>query len=112
MKDLIEEHGMRKIDASRKMELTPAAITQYIKGERGGAFAAKIIKSKKTMKILSDLADGLAKGNLSAEDTISKLCEACGAIRADGMVCAMHKEEARGLKGSSCSVCGPSACPQ
>jgi predicted transcriptional regulator len=106
MKDLIEEHGMRKIDVSKRMELTPAAITQYIKGDRGGTFADRIVKSKRAMKVVSDLAEALAKGSISAEDTIGRLCEACSAIRADGIMCAVHKEEAPGLRGSSCGVCG------
>lgn len=105
MKDLIQEHGMRKIDVSKKMELTPAAITQYSKGDRGGAFVNTVVKSKKAMKVVSDLADALAKGSISAEDVINKLCEACGEIRADGMVCGLHKEEEPGLKGTLCGVC-------
>ncbi len=109
MNDLINEHGMRKIDVSRKMELTPAAITQYAKGERGKAFVDTVVKSKKAMRVVSDLSDALAKGTISAEDVINKLCEACGAIRADGMVCAMHEEEEPRLKESSCTVCGPTA---
>lgn len=106
--DLVKEHGMRKIDVSRKMELTPAAITQYEKGDRGKAFVGTIVKSKKAMKVVSDLADALAKGTISAEDVINKLCEACGAIRADGMVCGLHKEEEPGLKGTACGVCDSS----
>jgi hypothetical protein len=105
MKDLIKEHGLRKIDVSKKMELTPAAITQYTKGNRGGAFTDRIVKSKKAMKVVSDLAEALAKGGISGEDAISKLCEACATIRADGIVCGLHREEAPGLKGSTCGVC-------
>jgi len=38
MKELREKYNMRKIDASTRIELTTAAITQYFKGERGAIF--------------------------------------------------------------------------
>ncbi len=81
MKDLIEEYKMRKIDVSIKMGLTPAAITQYIKGDRGATFKQKVAESEETMKILSELAEALAKDNVSEETIENKLCKACMTIR-------------------------------
>jgi predicted transcriptional regulator len=110
VKDLIQKHSMRKIDASKKMELTPAAITHYMKGERGKVFADEIIKSEKTMKIISDLAEALARDDIPAENTIDKLCEACSTIRAEGIICELHKEKLPALKECSCTICERSAC--
>lgn len=110
MKNLVQEHSMRKIDASKKMELTPAAITQYMKGERGNAFAEQISKSEKTMKIISDLAEALAKDDVPAGDAIDKLCEACSTIRAEGIICDLHKEGLPSLKESECVICERSNC--
>ena len=110
MKDLLQKHNIRKIDASKKMELTPAAITQYMKGERGKAFADEIIKSEKTMKIISNLAEALAKDNIPAENTIDKLCEACSTIRAEGIICGLHKEKLPALKECTCAICERSVC--
>lgn len=81
MKDLIEGYKLRKIDVSTKMRLTPAAITQYIKGDRGTAFKEKVAKSKETVKILSELAEALAKDNVSEKIVMDRLCKACMAIR-------------------------------
>ncbi len=105
MKNLIQEHNMRKIDASKKMELTPAAITQYMKGVRGEAFADKIARSEKTMKIISDLARALARDDIPAESTIDKLCEACSTIRAEGIICGIHKEKLPSLQECECVIC-------
>jgi predicted transcriptional regulator len=105
LKDLIEKQNLRKIDASKRMELTPAAITQYMKGERGKAFAEKISKSGKAMKIVSDLAEALANDDIPAENTIDKLCEACSTIRAEGIICEIHKERLPGLRKSVCTIC-------
>ncbi|MEM2917258.1 MAG: hypothetical protein QXN63_02750 [Candidatus Bathyarchaeia archaeon] len=105
IKNLIEEHNMRKIDVSTKMELTPAAITQYMKGERGAGFIDEIVKSEKTMKILSELAEALAKEKMPTETVIDKLCEACITIRSEGIVCKLHQKELPTLKESKCTIC-------
>jgi predicted transcriptional regulator len=110
MKDLVQQHGMRRIDASKKMELTPAAITQYMKGERGKAFAEQLEKSEKTMRIISEFAEALAKQDIPIDDMISKLCEVCYTVRAEGIICGLHEEESPSLKGSSCDVCGRETC--
>jgi len=110
MKDLIQKHNMRKIGASRKMELTPAAITQYMKGARGKAFTDEITKSEKTMKIISDLADALARNDIPAKDIIDKLCEACSTIRAEGIICGLHQEKLPALKECTCAICERSVC--
>jgi predicted transcriptional regulator len=108
MKDLIKKHNMRKIDASAKMELTPAAITLYTKGKRGATFVDEITKSEKTMKILSELTETLAKDNMPTETIIDKLCRACVTIRSEGIICGLHQKELHALKESKCRVCEPS----
>jgi len=90
MKNLMEKYGMRKIDVSAKMGLTPAAITQYMKGERGAAFVEKIAKSEETMKTLSELVEALAEENVSTEILMDKLCKACMTIRSEG-ICRVHQ---------------------
>jgi predicted transcriptional regulator len=105
IKNLIEEHNMRKIDVSEKMELTPAAITQYMKGERGATFLNEITKSEKTMKILSELVEALAKEKVPTETVIDKLCEACVTIRSEGIICELHQKELPTLKESKCMIC-------
>jgi len=90
------------------MELTPAAITQYMKGQRGATFIDEIVKSEKTMKILSEIAEALATDKVSAETTIEKLCEACITIRTEGIMCRLHEKEFPALKERKCALCEPS----
>jgi len=108
MKDLVEKHNMRKIDVSAKMELTPAAITQYLKGERGVAFVDGVSQSEKAMKIVSDIAETLARNDISVEGLMEKLCMACNAIRSEGIICQLHKKNLPALK--ECTVCRHSIC--
>ena len=107
MKNLIEKHHMRKIDVSAKMDLTPAAITQYLKGERGATFVDKVAKSEKTMSILSELAQALAEGNVPAETILNKLCSACITLRSEGIICWLHKKDLQTLKEDKCEMCKP-----
>lgn len=105
MRNLIEKYHMRKIDIAAKMELTPSAITQYVKGERGTTFVDRIVKSEKTMKILSELAEALAKDNVPAETLIDKLCKACITIRSEGIICRLHQRDLQALKEYRCEIC-------
>jgi len=108
MKDLIEKHNIRKIDASAKMEVTPAAITQYMKGERGAKLVDRIAKSEKTMKILSELAEAMAKDYVPAETVMNKLCDACFTIRSERIICGLHRKDLPSLKEEcKCVVCAP-----
>ncbi len=108
MKDLIAKHDMRKIDVSKKMQLTPAAITQYLTGKRGAAFEMEILRSKETMDIIADIAETVARNDTSMEKLVEKLCIACNTIRSQGTICQLHKENLQTLK--DCRVCRQTIC--
>lgn len=92
MKDLIERHKMRKIEVSKKMGLTPAAITQYCKGKRGTAFAEEISQSKEIMSIAADIAEMITRSETSTDELAKKLCTACSLIRSSGVICQLQME--------------------
>ena len=105
MKELIEKYNVRKIDASAKMELTPAAITQYLKGERGATFLSEILQSKETMKGVSELAEALARDDVSLEGVIEKLCGICATVRSEELLCRLHEKDLPALKECKCTIC-------
>ncbi|MBS7636435.1 hypothetical protein KEJ37_03705, partial [Candidatus Bathyarchaeota archaeon] len=107
-KELIEKHNMRKIEASEKMELTPAAITQYFKGERGATLANEIAQSEEAMKMISKLAEILTGEDATPESVIEKLCEICATIRYEKVICKLHQEDLPTLKECRCTTCYPS----
>ncbi len=86
-KELVEKYNMRKIDASEKMGLTPAAITQYYKGERGAILIHKIEQSQEAMRMISELADITAQEGITPESIVEKLCEICTTIRYEKTIC-------------------------
>jgi predicted transcriptional regulator len=109
MKELIEKYHMRKIDASTKMELTPAAITQFLKGKRGTMFIHEILQSEETIKRVSKLAETLARKGASMEGVMEQLCEICVTIRSGELVCKLHQKELPALKECKCTICERSA---
>jgi predicted transcriptional regulator len=105
MKELIEKYSMRKVDASAIMELTPAAITQYLKGKRGTMFIHEMLQSEETIKRVSKLAETLARKDASMEDVIEQLCGICETIRSEGLICKLHQQELSALKACKCTIC-------
>ncbi|WP_455276716.1 transcriptional regulator [[Eubacterium] cellulosolvens] len=105
MKELIEKHNMRKIDVSDKMDLTPAAITQYLKGKRGNLFVEEIEDSQEAMMMISKLSDALAKKDTSIDIIIERLCNICTSIRSEGIVCKLHQKDLPALKECKNPIC-------
>lgn len=103
MRRLMERHGMRRIDASRKMELTPAAITQYLKGRRGMTLLEELSRSERALEIISEIAEAMAREEIHAEDLMEKICMACNEIRSQGIICNQHKKECKTIK--ECRIC-------
>ncbi|MCK4320860.1 hypothetical protein KAW11_04510 [Candidatus Bathyarchaeota archaeon] len=105
MRSLVEKHGLRKIDASAKMAVSPAAVTQYMKGGRGSAFVEEMAQSKRAMQIVSELAEALVKDEVPMDVIIKKMCKACRIIRSEGTICKLHQKELPALGDSKCVLC-------
>jgi len=97
-RELIEKHGLSRVRAAEKMELTPAAITQYLKKVRGKTAVQLVESSDEAVKIISEMASDLAKGEASVYDVLQNLCKICQIMRSKGLLCEMHKEILPALK--------------
>lgn len=91
--------GIKKSQIARILGITPAAVSQYLKGKRGRGLKL----DEKTKKAISELADEIAR-NASKGDThvVSGICRACMLARSSGAVCSFHMELA---DMTSCSLC-------
>lgn len=106
-KQLVEEHDLRKTRVAEVMEVTPAAITQYLNRSRGGLASSMVERSDMVMKIVSEIALDLVKGRTPSDMLIMKLCRACYTLRAEELICELHKEampSLRQIKSCSCSL--------
>jgi predicted transcriptional regulator len=104
-RELIEKHGLSRVRAAEKMELTPAAITQYLKKVRGETAIQLIESSDETVKIISEMASDLAKGEASVYDVLQNICKVCQIMRSNGLLCEMHKEILPALKKLEVCTC-------
>jgi len=104
-RELVEKHGLSRVKAAQKMELTPAAITQYLKRVRGETAVQLVESSDEAVKIVSEMASTLAKGEASVYDVLQNICKICQIMRSKGLLCEMHKEILPALKKSEVCEC-------
>jgi len=104
-KELVEKHGLSRVRAAEKMELTPAAITQYLKKVRGETAVQLVESSDEAVKIVSEMANDLARGDASVYDVLQNICKTCQIMRSKGLLCEMHKEILPALKKSEVCEC-------
>jgi len=102
-KELIEKYGLRNTEVAEKMNVTPAAVTQYLNKSRGGTASTTIEGSSRVMGLVSEITRDLAEGESPADLLLLKLCRICQAVRAEGLICDLHREEMPSLRQVSCA---------
>lgn len=109
-KELTERHGLKRSEVAKKMGITPAAVTQYLKSIRGGTAVDLIESSGEATQMISKTADDLARNELSVYDILDNICTVCRAMRSSGLICEMHKDVLPGLKGREACELSPQLC--
>ena len=104
-RELIQKHGLSRVRVAEKMELTPAAVTQYLKKVRGETAVQLIESSDEAVKIISETANDLAKGDASVYDVLQNICKTCQIMRSEGLLCEMHKDILPALKKKEVCEC-------
>jgi predicted transcriptional regulator len=104
-KELIEKFELRKIDVADKMNVTPAAITQYMKRSRGDTASLMIERSGNVKDLVSDISRDLAEKKSPPDVLLMKLCRACRAVRSEGLICDLHKEAMPSLRQVETCAC-------
>lgn len=106
-KELIEKYGLRRTEVAEKMDITPAAVTQYLKRSRGGMASTMVEGSSRVMDLVSDITRDLAQGESPADMLLLKVCLACRAVRAEELICDLHKEAMPSLREVETCACSP-----
>ena len=89
--------GLSQKDASERLGITQAAVSQYVGKKRG-----KDIKLGEDIKeSIRDLARDLVSGN--ANNLVPRVCEICRELKKDEKICELHKEH--DLIPEGCNVC-------
>ncbi len=95
-KELINR-GTTQKEVANLLGLTEAAVSQYVKGKRGG----KLELEEGAKGAIANLADVIVAG----EDVnlITEMCRVCGQVKADRTLCGAHMEHELVPKG--CDAC-------
>ena len=68
---LSEEYEMSNREIAKKLDLTDAAVSQYLSGKRGAGFEL----NEKILTMVRESADRIARGKTSIDEEICKICE-------------------------------------
>jgi len=104
-KKLVEEHGLKPVQAARKMNVTPAAVTQYLQGVRGGVLIDGFFERDDVKLALNGLLEELTKEEVHFPSVIGKICGLCQMVRREGLLCDRCVEVSPTLKEMDCRVC-------
>lgn len=74
--ELYQEYNLPQVEISRKLKTTRSSITQYITKLRAKK-SYKIRKSKKSSKLITRLAEDIAKRNISENNLTRRFCNIC-----------------------------------
>ncbi|MBS7616980.1 hypothetical protein KEJ45_07270 [Candidatus Bathyarchaeota archaeon] len=102
-KQLMTKHGFKQVEIAKLLGVSQPAISLYNHKIRGKAI--NLEKDKEIKKLIEDLADSLATGDMSHKDFILKFCEICKAARAKRLLCDMHKTLDPTFDIEKCELC-------
>lgn len=81
--------GMKQKQISEILDITQPAVSQYISDKRGHGIKFE----PEVQNVIKDFARDLVEGKASQLDIIPKMCEICKKVKAEEVVCQMHKEK-------------------
>lgn len=110
-KELVERYGLKRSEVAKKMVVTPAAVTQYLEGIRGGQAIYLIEGSEKIAEMVSQTADSLVKNDTEICEVLELICNICQVMMSSGLLCEMHQEMLPSLKGRGACDHTDQVCP-
>lgn len=87
-KELIEKHGLTQQSAARLLNVSQAAISNYMRGVRG--IVVNLEQDKDIQNIVSKIAEMLVN-NKDPKDVVSMFNLAIKIITVRGILCSVHK---------------------
>lgn len=86
-RNLIEVHEMKPATVASRMGLTPAAVTQYVSGVRGGRLVDALQRSERIKQVLNEITSELLKTKLDPYAIMPVVCELCKIAREERLLC-------------------------
>lgn len=100
---LIEDYGLMQEEVAKKLEITQAAVSYYIKGKR--AMILKLDDVDEIKSMTNEIADLLFQGKISRREFRLRITEACDLIRDSKLLCEIHKRLEPDVDSEDCHAC-------
>ena len=101
-KDLVYRHGLTQVQVAKLFGVTSAAISQYLKGIRGGnSLIDKSAYCDDFYRMISEAADRVVEG----EDVTDALCGICEFVKDSGLLHALYVFEGYSGELGDCMEC-------
>jgi len=108
VKIMYNELGFKQMEIAESLNITQAAVSQYIRGVRGGALSIDNIP-----EIHDEIIHFINKiivENISRNKQIIQYCKLCNIIRSKGLMCKTHKQYDLTVRKYDCNLCKSSKC--
>lgn len=87
---LVKKYGMSQTAVARRLDITDAAVSQYLRAKRGNSVdCVKYHQYPDFMKELDDSALRIVAG----EDVFTELCRLCGFVKSSGLLAEVYMEQ-------------------
>lgn len=101
-KDLVDRYGMTQAEVAKLFGVTSAAVSQYLKGIRGGDdIINRSAFSEDFHKVIRDISDKIMQGN----DVSGCLCEICSFTKKSGLLKALYVNDGYFSDDIPCMEC-------
>lgn len=79
---LVRNYKLSGYEAAKMLDLTPAAISNYLAGRRGNKYLNYIMSDEETLRAIDSLARKLVNSGAKAtDDVVRATCELCRKLR-------------------------------
>ena len=100
---MIKSHRMTQQEAARRLHLTQAAISNYVRKARGGTFNLENVVE--VQDITTEIASMLAKGEVKPELILRKFEEANRFVKVNRLLCDFHMQLEPDIDLADCDAC-------
>ena len=102
-KRLVEDHGLKQVEAANLLGVSQPAISLYSRKLRGRAIDLE--GEPEISAMVDDIARSLANKQISYKDFVMRFCDVCRAVRRKGLMCKLHKAFDSSIDIEECRLC-------
>ncbi len=78
---LVREYGFSAYRVAKLLGLTPAAVSNYLLGRRGGELVNLLLSNDQLKKMVFEIASKIAEGSDNIEELVQMMCKLCKELR-------------------------------